>query len=225
MSCKIQDFQFDGMQLNEKPYDVRIFYDNDCKLRFSYGGDLNVNYNGEVVTLSGYGIQPQSQSQPPSQTQPEIMTFSSTENSSKCNGEFETVWNMTKDFVENNVHTNTSNPNIILIDDKDKNFDVKMPNLNIRYEFKKTGDNYTSTHCFENKCKDGSNSISLSDYSDNFKFNNNIKLLDIKFCTVDKNSDNKCPTGSVLMSELNYGLPDLPDNKCMSLSNNYSYLL
>jgi len=55
MSCKIPDFQFDGMQLNEKPNDVRMFYDNDCQLKISYGGNINVNYTGEVVTLSGYG--------------------------------------------------------------------------------------------------------------------------------------------------------------------------
>ena len=284
MSCKIQDFQFDGMQLNEKPNDVRIFYDNDCKLRFSYGGDLNVNYNGEVVTLSGYRsnisvnnpgevlinnkgevlteaevlinnkgevlteaevlinnkgevlteaevlinnkgevlteaevlINNKGEVLTQAEVQPEIMTFSSTKNSSKCNYGFESVWNITTNYVENNIRNNTSNSNVKLIDDN--NFDLEIPNLKIKYEFKRSmkGDNYTSTHCFSNICPDLSNSKSLSEYSDN------IKLPDLKFCTINKASDDKCPEGSMLMSEYNSGLPDLPGNKCMYLSDNYA---
>ena len=89
MSCKIKKFQFNGMQLNEKPNDVVLKYKSNCDLEIADNiNNLEVDSRGEVIIIKP--------SNPVISIKPSnpIVYFNNVENSDKCKGNFESteIW-------------------------------------------------------------------------------------------------------------------------------------
>jgi len=172
MSCKIKNFQFSGMQLNEKPENIVLKYKSNCDLEIVDNiNNLEVDSRGEVIIIkpsdSVISIEP---SNP-------INYYNNVENSDKCNGNFES----TEIWSNDNLPKMLEDPNspFIKIDDNT----IKNSYSNLIYSKNKKGD-YENTVCYLNKCPDNSNGQRYSD----FKGIDQSKQRDLILCSEPINS-------------------------------------
>ena len=172
MSCKIPNFQFKGMELNEKPNNISIMFDKDCSMQIIANNlkndDLNIDKSGEIIMIS---LRSPSSSQPQN-IKPEDMLFKNEEkNSLICNAEYsyESTVGFKNEFVLNNIFNDNidlSNTSIKRDIYNNQQFEVQSNGKTLIFKNQNQYPGfYTSTVCFKpNNCPSGQYEDRLNKY-------------------------------------------------------------
>lgn len=172
MSCKIPNFQFKGLKLNEKPNNIGIMFDNDCSMKVNGdpNNDLNIDQSGEIIMISLRSPQTSS-SQPQNPKQDDMFFKNEEKNSLICNAEYsyEATVGFKNEFVLNNIFNNNidlSNTPIKRDINNKQQFEIQSNGKTSIFKNRNQyPDFYTSTVCFKpNNCPSGQYEDKLNNY-------------------------------------------------------------
>ena len=190
-TCKIPNFQFNGLKLNEIPTDLEITFKKDCSMQIDDGNNgAIINQSGEITIITNY-------LKPKKETQDDKLLIKE-ENSLLCGPEYpyEVTWGLKQDYVLKNIlneNVDLSKFPYISRDINNNQYQITEGNNTQIFRIQtKYPDHYTHTKCFKpNNCP--SNQI-----AENASAYNKYVSIDYPICVGELEPGEDCDKNSNL---------------------------